>query len=111
MSQWINKGVVPSPPKALLLASKYGQEVYDFIDIEKQDLDLIYINENWAELDPEGRTLIRECAEKYVVTMESPETRSDQLIELMMKWAADHGYTIEESKFSKGEKPDHQSKS
>lgn len=65
ISTWWHENRIPEGENIQKLASKLGIEVYDALDLPRPDPDLLYIQQNWQNLDPATRRALREQAEKY----------------------------------------------
>lgn len=101
---------MPSSEKIAKIALVLGDDVLQYANTGV-DMDLVYLNDVWNRLDINCRNFIRECAENHLNASENDLEDKEQLIDIMRKWAAEHGYSIVEASFSKGNKSDHQSRS
>mgnify|MGYP001016956826 CR=1 FL=1 len=55
ISTWWHENRIPEGENIQKLASKLGIEVYDALDLPRPDPDLLYIQQNWQNLDPATR--------------------------------------------------------
>lgn len=65
ISTWWNGDREPEGENVAKLANRFGMEVYDALGLPRPDPDLLYIQQNWPNLDIATRRALREQAEKY----------------------------------------------
>ena len=74
ISMWMNGSRIPNKQSVELLASIFGLEVYDALDLPRPDPDMHYLQKIWDTLSPSERTALREQAEKYTSKNETKRT-------------------------------------
>jgi len=70
LTMWMNGDHLPDRENAGKLASFFGPEVFDVLNLPRPDPDLQTLSRLWPNLPAETRHAIREQAEKYVTDKE-----------------------------------------
>jgi transcriptional regulator with XRE-family HTH domain len=74
ISHWLAGKRSPSPESIQTLSSKLGPEIYDVLGLERPDPDLVFIAQQWDNLDPATRRHLREQAEKFASKNDTQRT-------------------------------------
>lgn len=78
LDKWIN-GTIPKEAKYIyVLAEKFGDEIYEILEVERPDPDLLRLTQIWQYLPEKTRHYLREQGESYIADGKSTKKRAAQ---------------------------------